>query len=222
MSSGKSYLLQETYVQKSRIFLFPLVGIPNSKHFRPTNTYIASENLICDAYPEGLSYDDKTLIVLYSKSYKKKDDDLYEKIKDNLIKKMSSDDDIPSGWDTFETKVLLSNRNFIAFHESDEEYIYTFDLSDYEDDWNNFLKGKYSLFKENTKDKILRFRKDVLSDQAKHRLYCYLYPTTKECIMAFAKELEMDVKDLMEVKELCSKPDLLQETYKHLLYEVKD
>lgn len=216
MTQTKSSLLQETYVQKSRIFLFPLIGIANNKHFRPTNTYIMSENLISDAYPNGISFDDEILIVVYSKSYKKKDDEIYKKLQDKL-KRISSEDEIPTGWEKFENDVLLSNQHFLAFHENEEEFIYTFDMYNWHNDWSCFLKGRYSLFSENAKNKVIKFRWTSLNPIAQRRLYCFLYPDQEDCIKEFAEELKIDVKDLMQVKELCNKPNLSLETYECLL-----
>jgi hypothetical protein len=223
--SKTSYLVQRTYIQKSRIFLLPLTGIPFSKHFLPTNTYIASPGLISDAYPEGIKKEDQILIILYSKVYKKRDDELYKKLNDTLIKKISSEDEIPSGWDSFETNKLLSNPNFLAFHETKDEFLYTFDLSGYGEDWNNFLDGRYSLFHEVTKEKVKNWRWLDLDVYNQTKLLCYLWPTNRDCLEAFAQDLRMEIDQLRDVKELCDKPNLLLETYKCLLrekYENKD
>jgi hypothetical protein len=212
MSSKESSLLQGIYLQKSRLFLLPLTGLEKHKYFKSTNTYISSMDLNSDQYPDGISRYDEILIVTYDKDYKLRDDKLYDKINKNLIK-ITGDKDIPTGWEKFETECLFGNKSFVSFHETEEEYIYTFNLSDWHIDWSAFLKGRYSLFSEKAKDKIIKFRWESLHKVAQRKLYCYLYPDKEECVKAFAEELEIDVKDLMDVKELCDKPNFQQETF---------
>lgn len=56
-------LLEKTYIQKSGLFLFPLLGIKRQKYLRPEQTYISdpSQDILQDdmylivVYPKGLS-----------------------------------------------------------------------------------------------------------------------------------------------------------------------
>lgn len=216
MSSHESSLLQKDYLQKSRLFLLPLTGLEKHKYFASTNTYISAPGLIADAYPEGISFEDEILIVTYNKDYKYKDDILYDNINKKLIK-VTGEKDIPTGWEKFETNSLFGNKYFLCFHESDDEFIYTFNLSSWHNEWKAFLKGRYSLFNERAKKVIKDFRWHSLNKVAQNKLYCYLYPDKEECVKAFAEELKIDVKELMDVKELCDKPNLYQETFKCLI-----
>lgn len=204
-------LLQKAYIQKSRIFLLPLTGLKKDKIYRPTNTYISSPTLISNDHPKGLSIQDETLILTYSKNY--------ERNEINSINKLKINNPI-NNWDKFETEVLMSNRNFTGFFESRDEYIYTFDLSDWSSDWTNFINGSYSKFSADAKRKIIDFRWKTLVEVEQRKLYCYLYPSQEECIRSFARELSIDMKDfekqvqvLKEAGELCSKPNLDLEMY---------
>lgn len=218
MSSKESSLLQKTYLQKSGLFLLPLTGLKKDKHFKLTNTYISSDDLVSDAYPYGISSNDEILIVTYSKDYKIKDDKLYEKIRDKF-KRISSEDDLPTGWEKFETDSLLSNKNFLAFHETDIEFVYTFDLSGWHNDWNCFINGKYSHFTEKAKQIIKEFRWRDLSEGARSKLECYLWPDKEGCIEDFAEELKVEIGSLLQVRELCDKPNFKLETFICLIKE---
>jgi len=204
-------LLQKAYIQKSRIFLLPLTGIRKDKIYRPVNTYIASPTLVSTDYPNGLTIQDETLILTYSKEY--------EMNEINSINKLKINNPI-NNWERFETDVLMSNRNFTGFYESQDEYIYTFDLSDWSSDWTNFINGSYSKFSPDAKKRIIDFRWKSLREDEQKKLYCYLYPFQEECIRSFARELSTERRDfeknielLKEAKELCSKPNLDLETY---------
>lgn len=204
-------LLQKAYIQKSRIFLLPLTGIRKDKIYRPVNTYIASPTLVSTDYPNGLTIQDETLILTYSKEY--------EMNEINSINKLKINNPI-NNWERFETDVLMSNRNFTGFYESQDECIYTFDLSDWSSDWTNFINGSYSKFSPDAKKRIIDFRWKSLREDEQKKLYCYLYPFQEECIRSFARELSTERRDfeknielLKEAKELCSKPNLDLETY---------
>ncbi len=204
-------LLQKAYIQKSRIFLLPLTGIKKDRIYRPLNTYISSPTLISKDYPEGISIQDEILILTYSKDY--------ELNENNSINKLKLNNPV-NNWEKFETDILMSNRNFTGFYESKDEYIYTFDLSDWSKDWTNFIIGSYSNFSLEAKKRIMDFRWKSLRADEQKKLYCYLYPSQDECIRSFARELssnprnlEETVNLLKEAKELCSKPDLKLENY---------
>ncbi len=199
-------LLQKAYIQKSKIFLLPLTGMRKDRIYRPTNTYISSRDLVSNEFPSGISIQDNTLIVLYSKDYERKEDESVAKLKLNS----------PFGnWEKFETETLMSNRNFSGFYEAKEEYVYTFDLSDWSKDWACFLNGSYSNFTSDAKELIIKFRWKALAADEQKKLYCYLYPYKDECISCFAKELGMRPEELAKAGELADKPNLNLEDYKY-------
>lgn len=208
----ESSLLQRTYIQKSKLFLLPLTGVKRDKYFKPTNTYISAPELTSQDYKGGISPHDQILIITYSKSYKQKDKELYDMVA-GKFKEIAKTEDIRPTWDDFEAE-LMGNPNFLAFHESTDEYIYTYDLSNWSDDWKNFISGRYSLFTDEAKKSILNYRWSLLTQIAQKKLYCYLYPYKEECRKSFAEELDESVEDLARVKELCNRPNLPLETYK--------
>lgn len=216
MSEKLNSLLEKTYIQKSRLFLLPLTGLKRHAHFRETDTYISAPELIATQYPEGITFDDKILIVVYSKLYKIKHDNIFNQINSNF-KNIDAGDE--TGWDIYENSVV-SNRYIIAFHETQDEFIYTFDLSDWTKDWHLFLKGRYSQMSKKAKDLVKNYRWNSLKPIEQRKLYCYLYPSEtfpdekKTCFEKFSEDLGYPVAELEKVKELCSKPNLKLETFK--------
>lgn len=212
MNKKEPSLLQETYIQKSRLFLLPLTGLIRNKYFPPTNTYISSPELISSEYPEGINFDDQVLIIAFSKEYKIKQDNIYNQVIANF-KNVNIEE---TGWDKYES-VIMSNRRFMGFHETHDEFVYTFDLSEWCDDWRCFMKGRYTKMSERAKKIIKDYKWATLQAIEQKKLYCYLYSNKDEtCFEDFAEELGYPVEELRSVKELCSKPDLRLETYKFL------
>lgn len=203
-------LLQETYIQKSRVFLLPLTGMKKDKRFIPCNTYISSDDLISEVYPHGISRSDQILIITFPIEYEEMEDKLNNRIKE----KLKLDKDTLSGWEEHKIRTLMSNPKFIGFHKTEEDLIFTFDLSKWSSDWNCFIKGRYSLFGDDAKDEVIKFRWPSLSQIEQRKLYCYLYPYKEECLKAFAEDLDLSIRDLAQVKELCSKPNFSLEDYK--------
>lgn len=209
MSEKEPSLLQKDYIQKSRIFLLPLTGLKRDKTFRETNTYTSSSDLQSAEYPNGISFDDKILIVCYTKKYKEKQDNLYNQVNANFKDIFVEE----TGWDKHEN-ILISNRNFLGFHETKDEYIYTFDLCNWYEDWNMFMRGKYSKMTDKAKDLIKEYRWSFLKPIEQRKLYCYLYLNKDEsCLKDFAEELGVPIDSLKKVKELCDKPNLRLETF---------
>lgn len=208
MDKKEPSLLQKDYIQKSRLFLLPLTGLPRNKYFKQTNTYISSPDLFSLVYPDGIMFEDKILIVVYSKSYKIKQDNIYNQVTSGF-KNISIEE---TGWDKYEN-TIISNRRFLSVHETDDEYIYTFDLADWSKDWDAFLKGRYSLLSKKAKELVKDYRYTSLKPMDQRKLYCYLYPNEENCFRDFAEDLKVKVEDLKAVKELCSKPNFKLETY---------
>lgn len=212
MNNKGSSLLQETYIQKSKLFLLPLTGLKKNKYFKETNTYVSSPDLISADYPSGINFEDEILIVTYSKDYKIKQDNIYNQVNANF-KNITIEE---TGWDKYET-TLITNKKFIGFHESLDEYLYTFDLHDHAKDWTAFMKGRYTQMSSKAKEIIKKYRWEYLEAPEARKLYCYLYANEDEtCFKDFAEDLGILVDDLMQVKELCSKPNLRLETYVYL------
>lgn len=191
--------MQQTYIQKSRLFLFPLVGIRNDRVFRPTNTYVSSKSLKTYEYPDGIRPRDHILILCYPREY--------------------SQGIVADAWSSFESEQIVANQKFLGIHETEDEFIYTMNMASWSSDWRHFLHGKYSLFSDKAKKMILNFRRaadgsSLLKPTEHRKLYCYLYPYEEKCVESFAEELGMPTLDLKEVRELCSKPDMAQEGFR--------
>jgi hypothetical protein len=116
----------------------------------------------------------------------------------------------------FEKNILLKHNRLIDYVKIDDEtLVVTFNFSDLKDDWFNFLNGKYSKMSSNTKSKILNFFNKKSGNYA--YVESYLYPENH--FATYAKILDVDVKLIKSVGELCDKPDLEKEM---LLIEVAD
>ena len=104
------------YRQKSKLFLFPLLGIPNSAAFKPTNTYLCDES-------RGIKLEDYRLIVCYDRGHSEKNKEYYS---------------------NFESKMLIGHKQFIEMYEEEDCLIYVFDMTKFRKDYDNVVNGKYS------------------------------------------------------------------------------
>lgn len=116
----------------------------------------------------------------------------------------------------FEKNIILKHNRLIDLVKVDDEtLVVTFNFSDLNDDWFNFLNGKYSKINTKTKSKILNFFDKKSGNYA--YVESYLYP--EKHFQTYADILNVDVEMLKSVGELCNKPDLEKES---LLLEVAD
>jgi len=165
------------YFQKSKIFLYPLLGIRKGEEFVPMETYICWDGL----YSQG----DYKYICIYN-------------INRNLKFK------------NFENNVIRSNEFLeLAMTIDKNTQLYVFDLSKYKNDIDMFLKGSYSNFSINSKNKIIKYFGSV-GRIAKY-INSYLYP--EDYHEVYAQALKVDIKLIREVYEVCTPPDLMKETY---------
>lgn len=163
------------YFQKSKVFLYPLLGIRKGARFVPENTYVCWG----DTYTEK----DYKLICLYSV------------------------DDI-TRFEEFEDQVLRSNKHYDCDYELDNKlFAYVFDLSDFESDYNLFLKGLYSRLSNNTKNKIIKFFGGI--GEIAECVNGFLNP--KGYHEGYAKHLGVSVKVVAQTFEVCTPPDLIKE-----------
>jgi hypothetical protein len=106
-------LLEKTYIQKSSLFLLPLLGIKRQKYYRLDNTYISDPS-------QDITSDDMYLITAYPKGYK--------------------------DFEEFEYKLLLSNKHFDKYYETNAHHVYIFDMAEYwSGDFKKFLR--WEIFK---------------------------------------------------------------------------
>lgn len=119
--------LYKEYFQKSKVFLYPLLGIKKGVRFVPVQTYTSWG----DSYAE---YGSKLLC-------------LYTLDKDNI-------DEFELFAEVFlEASEHYIEKNRLNMYN----FIFIFDLKPYKRDYKNFLKGKYSKFRKKTKDLIMKF-----------------------------------------------------------------
>jgi len=108
----------------------------------------------------------------------------------------------------FEKNIIFKhNRLLDLVTVDDDNTIVIFDFSDLTDDWFNFLNGKYSKINVNTKRKILNFFDSKSGNYA--YVESYLFP--EKHFETYANILNVDVKLLESVGELCDKPNLNKE-----------
>lgn len=183
----------ENYFQKSRIFLYPILGIKKNSTVKPVNTYITWKGFYSIGEP--------VLICKYEISTDEKQQ-------------------------YFEKQQLRSHPLFKDFFSVEnasgkKSSIFVFDMSQYSKDFDNFVKGKYSLLTKNFKTK-LRVHYGKSSGDYKY-IQSYLYP--QQHVNNYAEllwseeEFEKGVDLLIEVGELCSPPDIKKETLKAHIYE---
>jgi hypothetical protein len=117
---------------------------------------------------------------------------------------------------TFEKVKLLGNPYFESFEfTEDNKGIYVFNLESIADDYSKVVSGNYSKLSGKHKRKIIEF----FAQSKKHVEYIesYLYP--EKYIDAYAAILASNdfnqiKKSLLEVGELCEKPDFMREDLK--------
>jgi hypothetical protein len=107
----------------------------------------------------------------------------------------------------FEHTVLLTNPLYMRTIETRDNNLYIFDYSLYRQDWINFIHGKYSLFTPMFKKAIKLFYGEA-SKEYQH-MDTYLNP--RDYMYVYAALLNVDVKLLISVGELCDKWDPKQE-----------
>ena len=126
--------LQEKYIQKSKLFLYPFLEIRKGSIIKPKETYLAWDN--------KYQFSDNRLIAVY------------ELLQTEAFVK-------------FEEEKLFGNERFCDFYElEDGTGAYIFDFTKNKLDFQNIVKGKYSLLSEEHKNKVLsNFSKVYKSQQ---------------------------------------------------------
>jgi len=173
--------LYREYFQKSKVFLYPLLGIKKGVRFVPTQTY--------------LSWNDK-----------------YDIDSDKLLCLYVTDEDNKDQFTIFSDRKLKLLPVFEEKHDIDEfNFLYVFDLTLplKRKDIKRFKEGKYSKLTKKTKEIIIKF----FGERGKIAEYIesYLYPGYYW--EDYSELLNVKIKDLQEVGELCNKPDLQKEDF---------
>jgi hypothetical protein len=119
-------------------------------------------------------------------------------------------EDKTEGFKSFEEQMLLSNPLFSSIVHVEDYNMYLFDFSGYQNDWFNFIMGKYSKFSTPLKKAIKLYYGDNSSEYK--YMDSYLHP--EKYFEVYAKLLEVDAHILREVGELCDSCDMDKETLK--------
>lgn len=118
--------------------------------------------------------------------------------------------DNTEGFQAFESQMLLGNPLFIEKIVYMEYGIYIFDFSIYQNDWFNFLMGKYSKLSGVLKKAIKTYYGDHSSEYK--YIETYLFP--EKHYELYAKLLDVSIADLKNIGELCDPWDTDKETLK--------
>lgn len=139
--------LYREYFQKSKVFLYPLLGIKKGVRFVPVQTYISWN----DIYPK----DKNKLLCFYT-------------VENNWTKEFEMFAEL-----FLETNVLFEEKHKI----DDLNFLYIFDLETFKRDISKFKKGKYSRFTKRTKEIIMNFfgETGTISEYVESYLYPEFY-----------------------------------------------
>lgn len=111
---------------------------------------------------------------------------------------------------TFEEQMLLTNPLFLEKIVIKETNIYIFDLEIYQNDYFNFIMGKYSKLSTHLKKAIKSYYGE---SSAEYKfIETYLYP--ERYFETYAKLLEVNVETLKKIGELCDPWDEEKEIFK--------
>lgn len=169
--------LYRKYFQKSRSFLYPVLGIKRTSFYTPSGTFVSVEDYI----PAS----DRKLICTFQ-------------------------DDSTEGYKQFENQMLMSNPLYYDTVIFREHKLYLFDFQHFDEDWDNFLLGKYSKLSNVMKRAIREFYGETSSEYK--YIESYLYP--EKYFELYAKLLDVPVKVLRETGELCDPYNPDKETLK--------
>ena len=128
---------------------------------------------------------------------------------DNLIAKEDAKlvclyDRTEEGFEHFVTKIIKTRERFQYRIDLNESWsVFIFEINDELDSWNAFLKGKYSQMSDKAKKQILNYFNFNLGNQ----VYVDSYLNPEKHFENYAKILRVETSLLMQVGELCDKPN---------------
>tara|TARA_R100001463_G_scaffold98007_1_gene152513 strand:- start:1676 stop:2230 length:555 start_codon:yes stop_codon:yes gene_type:complete len=118
----------------------------------------------------------------------------------------------------FSDEILKKNNFFEEYHKIDEEtHLYVFDFWPFKKELKKFINGQYSKLAGSTKNRITRFFGTI--GTISEYVESYLYP--ENYYETYSNILKIPIEDILEVGELCDKPDLEKENFKKELVSVK-
>lgn len=119
-------------------------------------------------------------------------------------------EDSSEGFKIFEEQMLTTNPLFEQVMHIRDYNIYIFDFQSYTDDWFNFILGKYSKLSPVLKRAI----KAYYGDKSNEYQYIESFLHPEKHFETYAKLLDVDVKILKSIGELCDPCDMEKEKLK--------
>ena len=119
-------------------------------------------------------------------------------------------EDLSEGFKSFEEQMLISNPLYFSTVHIQEYNLYLFDFSGYQNDWFNFIMGKYSKL-SNPMRKAIKLYYGEDSVEYKY-MESYMHPD--KYYDTYAKLLNVSADVLKKVGELCDPCDMEKETLK--------
>ena len=186
--------IYKNYFQKSKVFLYPLLGIKKGVRFVPVETYITWSHDLIDSKD--------ILVCAYA-------------VKDNTSNQKELE--IKNQFNRFVKQHLEKNELYHSRHHTPELELIVFDLSYFKKDLQKFREGKYSEFSLITKRLIMEFfgNTGTISEY----MESYLYP--EKYYEIYSEMLNISTETLEHVVELCDKPNLDKEDFKKSILELE-
>ena len=166
----------KTYIQRSRLFLYPILEIPFDSPIKPMMTYLARQ---------GEDLGEVQSIIL---KYKQEHTEEYYTFRNNLL----------------EHPRFSGHKVLIKYD------VITFNLSDYKDDIQFLIQGKYSMFSEELKGKIKMFYNE--KELSVSIIDSYLYPEKYHKYYSDYYSVPIDV--IKEAHETFGPPTMSKEIIK--------
>jgi hypothetical protein len=116
---------------------------------------------------------------------------------------------ITEKFESFSNSYLKKHPLFYEYVQLDEDrHLFIFDFTKYKSDFKKFIDGKYSKFSLETKLIIL----DFFGNKGNISEYVSLFLSPNSAHKLYAEALDVSIKQIEEVFEVCSIPDLEKET----------
>ena len=110
---------------------------------------------------------------------------------------------------TFQINHLPLLKNNMEHYDLGNEQLIIFDMKQYRHDYDKFIEGRYSAFGIDSKIAIL----DYFGGQGRISSYVKSFLTPDEDLhRLYSDYFNVDLDLIKDVHELCSKPDIIQET----------
>ena len=110
---------------------------------------------------------------------------------------------------TFQINHLPLLKNNMEHYDLGNEQLIIFDMKEYKHDYDKFIEGRYSAFGIDSKIAIL----DYFGGQGRISSYVKSFLAPDEDLhMLYSDYFNVDLNLIKDVHELCSKPDIIQET----------